>query len=137
MRTIHVKTASADYPVHVGCNFFPSFAHHLRKIVREGDPKIFILTSPAIWGLWGKQFQSAFPANRTFSVLFVPAGEEHKRFNQVERLATELSSSGADRSSLLIAFGGGIIGDIGGFLAAIYMRGIDYIQMPKIGRAHV
>lgn len=137
MRTIHVKTASADYPVHVGCNFFPSFAHHLRKIVREGDPKIFILTSPAIWALWGKQFQSAFPANRTFSVLFVPAGEEHKRFNQVERLATELSSSGADRSSLLIAFGGGIIGDIGGFLAAIYMRGIDYIQMPTTLLAQV
>jgi 3-dehydroquinate synthase len=49
---------------------------------------------------------------------------------QVERLATEMAKAGADRSSLLIAFGGGVTGDMGGFLAAIYMRGIDYIQVP-------
>jgi 3-dehydroquinate synthase len=135
--TIHVKTASADYPVHVGANMFSALALQLRRMAGKSDPKIFILTSPAIWALWGKQFQSAFPVNKTFSVLFLPPGEQHKRFSQVERLATELSSAGADRSSLLIAFGGGIIGDIGGFLAAIYMRGIDYIQMPTTLLAQV
>ncbi len=137
MRTIHVKTASADYPVHVGCNFLHSFGHHLRKIAGKTARKIFILTSPEIWALWGEQFQHAIPANAAFSVLFLPPGEQHKRLSQVEPLATELTSSGADRSSLLIAFGGGIIGDVGGFLAAIYMRGIEYIQMPTTLLAQV
>jgi 3-dehydroquinate synthase len=63
-------------------------------------------------------------------VLFVQPGEEHKRLRTVERLAEQLAEAYADRSSLLVAFGGGVIGDIGGFLAAIFMRGIDYVQVP-------
>lgn len=123
--------------MHVGYDFLARFGSHLRKIAGKGAPKLFVLTSPEIWSLWGKQFQASLPAGNSFSVLFLPPGEQHKRFSQVERLATELSAAGADRSSLLIAFGGGIIGDIGGFLAAIYMRGIDYIQMPTTLLAQV
>src|SRR6202167_3734396 len=89
---------------------------------------IFLLTSPEIWALWGQRLQASLPQEPV--LLFLPPGEQHKRFTQVERLATELAAAGADRSSLLVAFGGGVIGDVGGFLAAIYMRGIDYIQMP-------
>jgi 3-dehydroquinate synthase len=137
VRTIHVKTALASYPVHVGCNFLPSFGNHLRKIIGKTKPRLFILTSPEIWSLWGKQFSAAFSQDEAPFVLFLPPGEQHKRFTQVERLATELAAAGADRSSLLVAFGGGIIGDVGGFLAAIYMRGIDYIQMPTTLLAQV
>ena len=137
VRTIHVKTASANYPVHVGDNLLSSFASQLRKVSGKAKPRVFILTSPQIWSLWGKQFLSAFPADQAPSVLFLPPGEQHKRLPQIERLATELAAAGADRSSLLIAFGGGIIGDVGGFLAAIYMRGIDYIQMPTTLLAQV
>jgi 3-dehydroquinate synthase len=131
MRTIHVKTDSADYPVFIGRNLFAQIP---RKIRVPG--KIFILTSPEIWALWGKQFLAAFPKDQP-TVLFLPAGERFKRLAQVERLASELAEAGADRSSLLIAFGGGIIGDLAGFLAAIYMRGIDYIQVPTTLLAQV
>ena len=48
--------------------------------------------------------------------------------SQVERLTTDMAKAGADRSSLLLAFGGGVTGDVGGFVSAIYMRGIDYIR---------
>ena len=137
MRAIHVKTASAEYPVYVGCNLATHFEYHLRKVKRAPEQRIFVLTSPEIWALWGRQMFQAFPSAQQPSVLFLPAGETHKRMSEVDRLSTELAAAGADRSSLLIAFGGGIIGDVGGFLAAIYMRGIDYIQMPTTLLAQV
>ncbi|MGC2160647.1 MAG: 3-dehydroquinate synthase [Silvibacterium sp.] len=137
MSTIHVKTASASYPVHVGSSLVSGFGSHLRKITGKRGPRIFILTSPAIWSLWGKQLASTFPKAQQPTVLFLAPGEQHKRLASVERLATELSTAGADRSSLLIAFGGGIVGDAGGFLAAIYMRGIPYIQIPTTLLAQV
>jgi len=137
VRAIQVKTASATYPVYVGCNLVTHFEYHLRRVRRVPNQRVFVLTSPEIWALWGRQLVEALPSAEPPSVLFLPAGETHKRMLEVERLSTELAAAGADRSSLLIAFGGGIIGDVGGFLAAIYMRGIDYIQVPTTLLAQV
>ena len=104
---------------------------------RSAARSAFVVTSPEIWALWGKKFLAAFPKDRQPTALFLPAGERFKRLAQVERLAAELANAGADRSSVLIAFGGGIVGDLAGFLAAIYMRGIDYIQVPTTLLAQV
>ena len=117
MRTIRVNTASAKYPVHVGRDLFSHLGAQLHKLNRARKRRIFILTSAEIWGLWGKQLLKAFPAGEQPAVLFLPAGESRKRMSEVERLSTEMASAGADRSSLLVAFGGGIVGDVGGFLA--------------------
>jgi 3-dehydroquinate synthase len=70
-------------------------------------------------------------------VLFLPAGESHKRLAAVESLAQQLALAGADRDSILLAFGGGIVGDVTGFLAAIYMRGIRYVGLPTTLLAQV
>ena len=137
MRAIQVKTASAAYPVYVGCNLVSHFSYHLRKVKRSQGQRVFVLTSPEVWALWGKRLLEALTTAEQASVLFLPPGEARKRLSEVERLSTELAAAGADRSSLLIAFGGGIIGDVGGFLAAIYMRGIDYVQVPTTLLAQV
>jgi 3-dehydroquinate synthase len=70
-------------------------------------------------------------------VLFLPPGEKHKTMASVDRLLREMMRAGADRGSLLIAFGGGIVGDVGGFVSAIYMRGIPYVQVPTTFLAQV
>ena len=134
MSTLQVRTVSAQYPVFIGRNLFPALAR-ARRLRQAGQS--FVVTSPEIWALWGKKFLSAFPRDHQPTALFLPAGERFKRLSQVERLAAELADAGADRSSVLIAFGGGIIGDLAGFLAAIYMRGIDYIQVPTTLLAQV
>lgn len=131
---IPVRTASANYTVHVGRNLFSAMARH---IAPKSARRVFVLTSPEIWSLWGGRFLAAFPASAQPTVLFLPAGERFKRLAQVERLSEELAGAGADRTSLLIAFGGGIVGDLGGFLAAIYMRGIEYVQVPTTLLAQV
>lgn len=137
MRTIHVKTATANYPVYVGSHLAADLRNRLPKFTAKGQRRVFFLTSPVIWSFWGRQLSSAFPNNQQLTTLFLPPGEQHKRVANVERLATELSASGADRGSLLITLGGGIVGDLGGFLAAIYMRGIPYIQIPTTLLAQV
>ncbi len=128
MRKISVTTKSGHYTVSVGSGILESLAKRMSALTGKKRELIFVLTSPEIWSLWGERMQDSLPQEPL--VLFLPPGERHKRMAQVERLATEMAKSGADRSSLLIAFGGGVIGDMGGFLSAIYMRGIDYIQVP-------
>ena len=126
MRKISVTTRFGEYTVSVGSGILNSLAR-----ITSGNSRrlLFLLTSPEIWSLWGERLKFALAPGKPI-VLFLPSGERHKRMAQVERLATEMAKAGADRSSLLIAFGGGVTGDMGGFLAAIYMRGIDYIQVP-------
>ncbi|HTV82434.1 MAG TPA: 3-dehydroquinate synthase [Acidobacteriaceae bacterium] len=131
---IPVRTASANYSVYVGRNVFSQLTRH---IALPSGRRIFVLTSPEIWSLWGRKLLATFFRAAQPTVLFLPAGERYKRMAQAERLAGELAAAGADRSSLLIAFGGGIVGDLGGFLAAIYMRGIAYAQVPTTLLAQV
>ncbi len=123
VRKIPVSTKLGQYTVSVGSGILRSLAPAI------AGKLTFVLTSPEIWALWGQRLQTAL-APREPVVLFLPAGESHKRLAQVERLTTEMTRAGADRSSMLIAFGGGVTGDVGGFVSAIYMRGIDYIQIP-------
>ena len=69
--------------------------------------------------------------------LFVPPGEKSKSLGMVEEVAAELLEQGADRRALLVAFGGGVVGDLGGFIASAYMRGIDCVQVPTTVLAQV
>jgi len=137
VRTIQVKAGVADYPVLVGKDLLPTLRSRISKVTGKRKGRVFVLTSPEIWSLWADAFLESFPHQDPPPVLFVQPGEEHKRLRTVERLAEQLAESRADRSSLLIAFGGGIIGDMAGFLAAIFMRGIDYIQVPTTLLAQV
>jgi 3-dehydroquinate synthase len=137
VRTIRVKTGDVDYPVFVGKDLLPTLNGRLSRVTGKRGHRVFVLTSPEIWSLWADAFLESFPHQDPPSVMFLQPGEEHKRLRTVERLAEQLAAARADRSSLLIAFGGGIIGDMGGFLAAIFMRGIDYIQVPTTLLAQV
>ena len=130
VRTLPVQTASASYDVLLGEGLLADMPRHLNHVSDDRPRRTFVVTAPEIWNLWSKTFLAGFSQNNQPAVLLLPAGEHHKRLAALERLARQLSIAGADRSSILIAFGGGVIGDVTGFLAAIYMRGIDFIQVP-------
>jgi 3-dehydroquinate synthase len=132
---IPVNTPSATYDVTIASNLLRTLHPRLRKLNQDKPFRPFVITSPNIWALWSKPFLASFKEPPT--VLFHPPGERHKRLASVESLAQQLSTAGADRDALLLAFGGGVIGDITGFLAAIYMRGIRYVQIPTTLLAQV
>jgi 3-dehydroquinate synthase len=135
--SIRVTTPQAAYDVTIAPSLLRTLYPRLRKLNAGKPPKTFVVTSPNIWALWHKPFLFSFPADQQPPVLFLPAGERHKRLATVESLAEQLVLAGADRDSILLAFGGGVIGDVTGFLAAIYMRGIRYVGLPTTILAQV
>jgi 3-dehydroquinate synthase len=118
-----------------GSGLIGSLAPRIERIAGKLPRRVFVLTSPEIWALWSKAFLSSFAEPPI--ALFLPSGEKHKTLSSVEGLARQMAAAGGDRGSLLIAFGGGIVGDVGGFLASIFMRGIPYVQVPTTFLAQV
>jgi 3-dehydroquinate synthase len=97
---------------------------------------VFVITTADVFKLHGRSLHKAI-ANHTHKVLFFPGGEPNKRLSQLETLGDQMIEAGGDRSSVIIAFGGGIVGDVAGFLAAVFMRGIPVIQVPTTLLAQV
>ena len=133
--SIALTTPTASYEIVIGAGLLGSLEKRLTKLVGGKLPRVFVVTSPEIWGSWSRQVLTSF--KQTPTALFLPSGERNKRLASVENLAEQLAHAGADRDSLLLALGGGVIGDITGFLAAIYMRGIRYVQLPTTMLAQV
>ncbi len=131
---LDVHTATATYPVHIG----PGVLRHLPAVISAlpgAVSKAVMITSPAIDQLWGDATRAVVP-HRTHT-LHMLAGEQHKRLSTLETLCEQLAELGADRDTLLIALGGGVVGDITGFLAAVYMRGLRFLQIPTTLLAQV
>ena len=98
--------------------------------------KVFVVTTEDVWRHAGGALESGL-AGVPYDVLHLPGGEDHKRLAPVERLAEEMVQGGGDRSSMVIAYGGGIVNDMAGFLAAIFMRGVPVLQIPTTLLAQV
>ena len=108
----------------------------IADFVPQHAGKCFVLTTKDVWQLHGERIKAQFQGNAV-EVLFFPGGESNKRLASVETLANRLLKRGADRTSLIIGFGGGIVTDISGFLAAVFMRGIPVLQVPTTLLAQV
>ncbi len=135
MQTIRVDTTAAKYDIFAGSGLLETLAPRIERAIGPLPRRVFILTSPEIWALWSEKFSRSFPEPPL--VLFLPPGERHKTMASVERLTREMARAGGDRGSLLVCFGGGIVGDVGGFVAAAFMRGVSYVQVPTTFLAQV
>ena len=118
-----------------GSGLIESLSVRIERVVGKLPRRVFVLTSAPIWALWHEAFLRSFAEPPI--ALFLEPGERYKTLASVESLLRQMARAGGDRGSLLIAFGGGIVGDVGGFVAAIFMRGIPYIQVPTTFLAQV
>jgi 3-dehydroquinate synthase len=98
--------------------------------------KVFVVTTKDVWHHAGAALAAGL-TGVAHEVLYLPGGEDQKRLVPLEELAEQMVQRGGDRSSMVIAFGGGIVNDMGGFLAAIFMRGIPVLQIPTTLLAQV
>ena len=128
MPSFHVETPQHSYDAIVERGAVRRIAEFLPA--KHG--KVFVVTTRDVWDLHGAAF-----AQIPHVPIFFPGGETNKRLSAVEAMAEQMTAAGGDRSSIVVAFGGGIVNDTGGFLAAIFMRGVPVIQVPTTLLAQV
>lgn len=104
--------------------------HNIKKILPTG--KGVVITDRNVNRYWGKEIKAL-----GLPVYVIPPGERSKSLKMAERIYKALLRFGLDRQSFLVAFGGGVVGDLTGYVAATYMRGISYIQIPTTLMAQV
>jgi 3-dehydroquinate synthase len=132
MPSFHVTTPQRSYDAIVERGSL----HRAGEFVPQGAGTVFIVTTQDVWQLHGAALASGL-SRHPHEVLLFPGGEAQKRLGEAEKLAERMMKLGGDRSSIVIAFGGGIVNDVGGFLAAIFMRGVPVIQVPTTLLAQV
>lgn len=137
MTRISVQTPSRSYDVLIERGLLRSAATALRGVIPE-DSRLFVLTASPIRKHWAKPLRKSFDkAKRDVEFFEMPDGERAKTLSEMEKLAEQLMKAGADRQSVLLALGGGVVGDVGGFLASVFMRGIPVVQIPTTLLAQV
>ena len=137
MITIPVEVKPRHYAAIIETGLLAKAGRILRGLLPAGS-RLFVVTVASVRHRWGKTLMgSLVGANFDAKVLEMPEGERHKRLATVEALSEKLSALGADRNAVVIAFGGGVAGDVAGFLASMYMRGVEFVQIPTTVLAQV
>src|SRR5580658_4326998 len=130
---IRVRVPGGSYPVIVEAGLLRRAGQALKKLNAR---RIYVITNDPVWSYWGAALEKGL-AGMHATVIRVPDGEQNKTLATVETITEDLVRAHADRTALLVSFGGGVIGDIAGFVAAIYLRGVDYAHIPTTLLAQV
>ena len=137
MVRIPVKTASSSYEAVIEHGLLSRAGEILRQLLGGVQP-LFVVTVTPVRRRWGKPLlRSLQSAGFTPQVIEMPDGERFKRLSTVEALSEKLLKLGADRKAVVLAFGGGVVGDVGGMLASVYMRGVKLVQIPTTVQAQL
>jgi 3-dehydroquinate synthase len=137
MVRIPVSTASQKYEAIIEPGML-SRAGGILKELLAGTPPLFIVTVAPVRRRWGKVLMKSLgAAGFSTNIIEMPDGERFKRLSTVESLAEDLLNAGADRRAVVLAFGGGVVGDVAGMVASVYMRGVKLIQIPTTVQAQL
>jgi shikimate kinase/3-dehydroquinate synthase len=132
---LNVELGERSYPISIGPGLLDDAALLARHI---GSPRVAIVTNTTVAPLYlDKVAASLRAAGRTVVEIVLPDGEEHKTWTSLMQVFDALLANKCDRKTTLVALGGGVIGDLTGFAAASYMRGVPFVQIPTTLLAQV
>jgi 3-dehydroquinate synthase len=137
MTRVRISVPPRAYDAIIENGLLERAGEQLRSVV--GDRRqVFVVSVPPVRRRWGKKLMTALSAAGLVArVLEMPDGERHKKLATIEQLAETLTRLGADRDAVIVAFGGGVVGDVAGMLASVYMRGVDLVQIPTTVQAQL
>ena len=125
---IRVQSSAGPYSVVAGVGVIGNAAREIAKL--GGFSSMHIVSSPKVWRAAGTTVERGLRLLRRNALHLFNDAESAKHLGTVERIARSLCQAGADRNSLIIAVGGGVVGDIAGFAAASYLRGVALVHIP-------
>ena len=136
VRTVNVPLGSRSYAIKIGARLLPRLGRECKRL-RLGD-RCAIITDTNVGRRYAKPaFDALVKAGFSPSLVVVPAGETAKSLKTVHACYDQLASHRLERKSFIVALGGGVLGDLAGFVAATYMRGIAFVQVPTTLLAQV
>ena len=136
MEKVTVDLGRRSYEILIGKGILPGLGEKLKAF--GFSPIVGVISNPTVFALYGDQvLQSIRGAGFDCFTVLIPDGEEYKDYAWSHYILTELLKRGLDRNSCIVALGGGVIGDITGFAASTYMRGIHFVQVPTTLLAQV
>ena len=136
MQRIEVGLGARSYPVLVGQGLIGRAGELIAPVLQR--PRVAVVTDETVAGLHGDAFRGALEgAGVTAHMVVIAPGEQAKSFAGLEDLSDRLLALGLDRGDRIVALGGGVVGDLAGFAAAIFKRGIEFIQVPTTLLAQV
>ena len=128
---IPFSLGNRSYPIHIGTHLLGSAGALCREALPKSGPRCAVITDSNVARLHAEPLLASLTASGLLpELIVVPAGEGSKSLAQTELICDRMIASGLDRSSFIVALGGGVVGDLAGFVAAIYYRGIPFIQVP-------
>jgi 3-dehydroquinate synthase len=129
MRTIEVRLGQNNYSINIGSGILSQTGQMLQELGLSN--KAVIITNPVVKKLYGILLQQSLTESGFKTVILeIPDGEEYKSLESAGELYHQLMDFGAERTTTILALGGGVIGDLAGFVAATYMRGVPLVQLP-------
>lgn len=133
---VEVALGSRSYPILVGPELLATAGRHIRETL--GERRVLVVTDETVAELHLPAFLRGLEqAGLRHEAFTVPAGEHTKDFDHLERLVERLLAAGAERRDVVAALGGGVVGDLAGFAAAVTLRGLAYVQVPTTLLAQV
>ena len=136
MPEMRVELGERSYPIVIAHRIMDDLGQELKKF--GFSRTLALVSNPTVYGLYGSEVsRSVKSAGFDLAEVIIPDGEEYKTLRWVENIYGELLKARLDRKSAMIALGGGVIGDITGYAASTYMRGIDFVQVPTTLLAQV
>lgn len=134
--TVNIDTGTQTYPIHIGSNLLAQSGPWLAS--RGVGPRVLVVTDRRVGGFYGDTVQESLRrAGLAPTLAVIPPGERSKSLKQAAGLYNAALQAGLDRRSCVIALGGGVVGDLAGFVAATFMRGIPFAQLPTTLLAQV
>ena len=127
MTTVTVELGLRSYDIIIGENLLSKASEYIKPHLKA--KRVAIVTDETVYGLHGKTLEAAL-ADFDTHMIVRPAGENQKSFDGLQSVLNPLFEAGFDRNDTIIAFGGGVIGDLTGFAASIFKRGCHFIQIP-------
>ncbi len=129
--TVRVPGRSQTYNIKIGSRLLQTLGNEVRAAVSSGARRAALITNKTVFELYGDRAgQSLKRAGFSVNHWLMGDGEQHKSFRGLERAVAFLSDAGLERSDVVVALGGGVVGDLAGFAASIYLRGIPFVQVP-------